>query len=105
MRFVTPRPIDVHELLTTVAGPELGGTAVFVGSARRGDSDGPVEAIEYSAYEDMLEAACSKIMAETAAQWPGSRVAGMHRVGRVPAGEPSVAIAAAARRRADAFAA
>jgi len=105
VRFVTPHPIDVLGLLTTVAGSELGGTAVFVGSVRRGDGDGPVEAIEYSAYEDMLEAEFSKIMAETAAQWPGSRVAGMHRVGRVPVGESSVAIAAAAPHRADAFAA
>ena len=105
MRFVTPRPIDVLGLLTTVTGPELGGTALFIGSVRRGDGDGPVEAIEYSAYEEMLEAEFSKIMAETAARWPGSRVAGMHRVGRVPVGESSVAIAAAAPHRADAFAA
>lgn len=105
MRFVTPHPIDVLGLLTTVTGPELGGTAVFVGSVRRGDGDGPVEAIEYSAYEEMLEAEFSRIMAETAAQWPGSRVAGMHRVGRVPVGESSVAVAAAAPHRADAFAA
>ena len=105
MRFVTPRPIDVLGLLTTVTGPELGGTALFIGSVRRGDGDGPVEAIEYSAYEEMLEAEFSKIMAETAARWPGSRVAGMHRVGWVPVGESSVAIAAAAPHRADAFAA
>ncbi len=88
-----------------MTGPELGGTALFIGSVRRGDGDGPVEAIEYSAYEEMLEAEFSKIMAETAAQWPGSRVAGMHRVGLVPVGESSVAIAAAAPHRADAFAA
>lgn len=105
MRFVTHRPIDVLGLLTTVTGPELGGTVLFVGSVRRGDGDGPVEAIEYSAYEDMLEAEFEKIMAEAAAQWPGSQVAGMHRVGRVPVGESSVAIAAAAPHRADAFAA
>ena len=103
--FVTRRPIDVATMLAQIADSGLGGTALFVGSVRRGNEDGPVEAIEYSAYEAMLEQEFGKIVAETTAQWPATRVVGIHRLGRIPAGEISIAVAAAAPHRAEAFAA
>ncbi len=105
MSFVTRRPIDAAALLAQVADPGLGGTALFVGSVRQGNADGPVDAIEYSAYETMLEAEFGKIVTETMAQWPDARVVGLHRLGRIPAGEISIAVAAAAPHRAEAFAA
>jgi molybdopterin synthase catalytic subunit len=105
MQYVTRRPIDVHALLSQVADPALGGTAMFLGSVRRGEDDGPVDAIDYSAYQDMVETEFAKIVEEAAAQWPGVRVVGAHRIGLVPAGEPSIAVVAAAPHRAEAFAA
>ena len=105
MRYVTRRPIDVRGLLGQVADPALGGTAMFLGSVRRGDEDGAVDAIDYSAYEEMLEAEFAKIVEEAAARWPGVRVVGTHRIGLVPIGEPSIAVVAAAPHRAEAFAA
>ncbi len=107
--FVTHGPIDAAALLAQVADPGLGGTALFVGSVRGGEgagnADGPVDAIEYSAYEAVLEAEFGKIVTETTAQWPDARVVGLHRLGRIPAGDISIAIAAAAPHRAEAFAA
>ena len=105
MSFVTRQPIDAAALLAQVADPALGGAALFVGSVRRGDEDGPVEAIEYSAYETMLEEEFGKIVTETTAQWPDTRVMGVHRLGKIRAGEISIAVAAAAPHRAEAFAA
>ncbi len=105
MQYVTRRPIDVQALLSQVADPALGGTAMFLGSVRSGDEDGPVEAIDYSAYEEMLEAEFAKIVEESVARWPGARVVGTHRIGIVPTGEPSLAVVAAAPHRAEAFAA
>ena len=49
--------------------------------------------------------AFEQIAAEAAARWPDARLAIHHRTGRVAIGEASVAIAAAAPHRADAFAA
>ena len=103
--FVTHRPIDVATLLAQVADPTRGGTALFVGSVRRGNADGPVDAIEYSAYETMLEQEFGKIVTEAAAQWPDVRVVGLHRLGRIPVGDISIAVVAAAPHRAEAFAA
>lgn len=78
---------------------------LFLGSVRRGAEDGPVGTIEYTAYEEMVRAEAERILGETRAKWPAGRVALIHRVGRVPAGESSIAIAAAMPHRAEAFAA
>ncbi len=96
-------PLDVAALLASVEGVDLGGTAVFLGTVRRSAEDGDVEGIEYSAYDAMAEAELERILAEAGTRWPGARVAVRHRIGWVPAGEASVAVAAAAPHRAEAF--
>ena len=105
MPHFTREAIDVSAMVASVSDPSLGGTAVFLGSVRRGPEDGPVASIDYSAYEEMLEAEFAKIVKETETRWPGSKLAAMHRIGRVQAGEPSIAVVAAAPHRAEAFAA
>jgi molybdopterin synthase catalytic subunit len=105
MDFVTRDPIDVGALVAAVADSALGGSAVFLGSVRGGGEDGPVEAIDYTAYEAMLEAEFAKIVAETVSRWPDARVTGVHRLGLVPVGDVSIALVAAAPHRAEAFAA
>ena len=105
MRFITTDEIDVDALVSTVSSPERGGTAIFLGTVRRGPDDGPVEFIEYTAYEEMWEAEFARILGETEAKWPETRVTAIHRLGRVRLGEASIAIAAAAPHRADALAA
>jgi len=92
-------------MLRDVASQGRGGTVSFLGSVRRGEEDGPVVAIEYSAYEEMADAEIGRIISEAVARWPGSVIAASHRIGRVAAGEESVAVVAAARHRAEAFAA
>ena len=98
-------PISVETLLGTVASIERGGTCVFVGTVRAGREDGAVLAIEYTAYEAMADSELDRILAEGTERWPDARVAVVHRLGRVPVGEASIAIAAAAIHRAEAFAA
>ncbi len=95
----------VDALLAEVRGPERGGTCIFLGSVRNGPEEAGVTAIEYSAYDEMANAEIERILAEARERWPATRVALRHRVGRVPVGEASIAIAAAAPHRAEAFAA
>lgn len=101
--YLTADAIDVQRLLAEVAGEGRGGTVLFLGSVRRSAEDGPVRAIDYSAYGDMAAAELSKIMQEATEHWSDARLAAQHRVGRVPAGEPSLAVVAAAPHRAEAF--
>jgi molybdopterin synthase catalytic subunit len=103
--WLTDRPIDVGQLLSDVASAGAGGTVVFLGTVRRSVEDGDIEAIEYTAYEEMAEAEFDRIAGEAAARWPQARVALRHRVGLVPLGEASVVIVTAAPHRAEAYAA
>lgn len=103
MTHLTREPIDAAALLAAVGDPGLGGTVLFVGSVRRGEDDGPVTAIEYSAYEAMAETEIDRILADAVARWPGVRLGVRHRLGMVGTGEASVAVAAAMPHRAEAF--
>jgi molybdopterin synthase catalytic subunit len=102
MTHLTHSPISVDTLLAQIQGPERGGTCVFLGTVR---SDEDVTAIEYSAYDAMADAEIERMLGEAHARWPESRVTLQHRLGLVPVGEASIAIAAAAPHRAEAFAA
>jgi molybdopterin synthase catalytic subunit len=102
MMHLTRHPLDVDDLLAEVQGPERGGTCVFTGTVR---NDGDVTGIEYSAYEEMAFGEIERILGEAQAQWRDARVMLQHRLGLIPVGEASIAIAAAAPHRDDAFAA
>jgi molybdopterin synthase catalytic subunit len=103
MSRLTRMPIDVAQVVATVGDAALGGTAVFLGTVRRGGQDGPVRAIEYSAYDEMADAELARIIAEAVTRWPESRVEVQHRLGEIAAGEASIAVVAASPHRAEAF--
>lgn len=103
MKHLTRSPIDVTALITEVSAPGRGGTALFLGTVRRSPEDGPVRAIEYSAYEEMAEAECERILGEARDRWPEAQCAMVHRLGLVPVGEASIAVVAAAPHRSQAF--
>lgn len=93
-------PLNVAELLEGVQAPERGGACVFVGTVR---PDHETVAIDYSAHEEMAVAELERIVAEARDRWPDAAMAVEHRLGRVAVGEASVAVAAAAPHRREAF--
>jgi len=99
--LVTQR-LRVDALLAEVQGPERGGTCVFLGTVR---SEEDVTGIEYSAYDQMAIAEIERMLGEARERWPETLVALQHRLGLIPVGEASIAIAAAAPHRDAAFAA
>ena len=103
MTYLTRGVLSVDRLLARVASPGCGGTCVFLGTVRNGPAEGGVAAIEYSAYEEMVEAEFDRLVADAGARWPDARVAVEHRLGTIPTGEASIAIAVAAPHRAQAF--
>ena len=100
MSHLTRHPLDVNDLLARVQGADRGGTCVFLGSVRNDDG---VTAIDYSAYEQMANEEIARILGEAQRQWPDARVILQHRLGEIPAGAASIAIAAAAPHRDEAF--
>jgi molybdopterin synthase catalytic subunit len=102
--FLTPEAIDLNDFLRDVL-PAEGALCLFLGVVR--DSNAGRETVEilYEAYGAMAEDEISRIATEISREWPESRLRIRHRTGAVPVGEASVAIAATAPHRADAFAA
>lgn len=104
MSVLTRDPVSLEHLLAEVMSPACGGTCAFLGTVRSDTSaeDG-VTGIEYSGYEQMVEAEFARILAEVCARWPDVKPRVRHRLGLVPRGEASIGIVAAAPHRARAF--
>ena len=103
---VGPDPIDPLAALDFVSAPDCGAVVLFLGTVRDHSPGKPnVTRLEYEAYEGVVEAKIREIVAECRDKWPVRRVAAVHRTGALGVGEISVAVAASAPHRADAFSA
>ncbi|HEX6853422.1 MAG TPA: molybdenum cofactor biosynthesis protein MoaE [Candidatus Polarisedimenticolaceae bacterium] len=95
--------IQADELLGAVRSDADGGLALFVGVVRDHNDGRRVSFLEYEAYGPMAVAEMEKIEVEAVAKFGVSRVAIVHRVGRLEIGEVSVAVAVASHHRAEAL--
>jgi molybdopterin synthase catalytic subunit len=103
MYEIVSHPIDVAAVTAAVGDPAAGATVTFVGSTREHNDGRRVIRLEYEAYSEMALAEMRKIGAEAGRRWPILRAAIVHRIGVVPLGEASVAIAVSAAHREVAF--
>ena len=103
---VTEQPLDPGALVAEAMDPSCGGLGVFVGTVRRsaaGESESPVEALEYEAHPSLAPAALQDIAQRAQEKWQLERVVAVHRTGSCPLGEPTVVVACAAPHRAEAL--
>lgn len=98
-------PVSVEEVERAVRHGGAGAVVSFTGTVRDHTGSHEVVALEYEAYREMAERVLRQIGDEIRAEWPGARLAVLHRVGRLEVGEVSVVIAVSSPHRADAFAA
>ena len=103
MYRVTEDPLSLDELLRAVSHPGAGGIVLFLGVVRDNNADRTVHYLEYEAHDAAAEASMRRIGEEAERRWPGVRIATAHRTGRLDIGEASVAIAASAPHRGEAF--
>lgn len=96
-------PIDLGLLSREVQAPEKGALLLFQGNVRNHHAGRPVLGLCYSAYEVMASERIRRICSELEASDPTLRVVIQHRLGEVPAGEPSVVIAVASAHRQAAY--
>lgn len=102
---VTGSSIDTEALLVFVGDPAAGGATLFVGTTRNENEGRVVERLEYEAYEAMAVEEMHRIGDAIARRWGIVAVSMVHRVGVVPVGQVSVAVAVSAAHREEAFAA
>ena len=100
---LTERPIDTATVVRRVAAKGRGAVLVFEGRVRDRHEGREVTHLDYDAYRPLAEATLRRIAEELAATEDGLAVALVHRLGHVPAGEPSVVIAVAAPHREAAY--
>jgi MoaE-MoaD fusion protein len=95
---VTREPLALDALVELVRDPRAGAVVTFTGVTRE------VPALEYEAYAEMAEREIYAIVAAAIERHGLCAAAAEHRVGVVPLSEASVAIAASAPHREEAFA-
>jgi molybdopterin synthase catalytic subunit len=98
-------PLMVSAAAAFVTDAAAGGIDVFLGTTRAETSpDGrTLVALDYEAYADMALRQLRDLASRARLQWPITKLALLHRTGRVPVGEESVIIAVSTPHRADAF--
>ncbi|MCS7081731.1 MAG: molybdenum cofactor biosynthesis protein MoaE [Bacteroidetes bacterium] len=102
---VQEEPLDWPALVRWAVVPKSGAVELFLGVARRITDGRETLELRYTAYVSMAEAELRRIAQEALERFPICRVAVAHRLGLVPAGEPSVAVVVSAPHRDGAFSA
>jgi MoaE-MoaD fusion protein len=95
---VTTEALGLDPLVARVSDPRAGAVVTFLGVTRQ------VAELDYEAYAPMAEREMERIVARALEEHGLCAAAAEHRVGIVPLSEASVAIAASAPHRAEAFA-
>ncbi len=97
--------LDVGTAMEFVTSADAGGICVFLGTTRaEAAPDGRrLTALDYEAYAEMAKQQMRDLAGRAHQRWPIIRLALLHRVGRVPLGQPSVLIAISTPHRAEAF--
>ncbi len=100
---VVDRKITLDEVSEAVAESGVGAIATFAGVTRDTNRGRRVLKLEYEAYPEMAVAQLEKIAEIARGKWEVKKIAVLHRIGEVPLGETSVAIAVSSAHRADAL--
>ncbi len=95
---VTCEPLALDHLVARVGDPRAGAVVTFTGVTRE------VPELDYEAYAAMAERKLDEIVRAAVARHDLCGAAAEHRIGRVPLGEASVAVAVSAPHREAAFA-
>jgi len=92
--------LAAESALLAAGRTDVGGMASFVGLCRADDG---LAALTLEHYPGMTERAIQAIAAEAEARWPLTGCTVIHRVGRLPPGEPIVLVLTASSHRAAAL--
>ena len=104
--LITSERIDEAALLRErVRSSESGAVLHFIGIVRGQEDGRAIHAIEYEAFQKMVERQFELLFAELEKRWPIQSVRLVHRIGVVPVGESALWVELMAPHRGEAFAA
>jgi molybdopterin synthase catalytic subunit len=103
---ITTGPIDEGALLRQrVMSGDMGAVVYFLGVVRGEEEGKTIEAIEYEAFQKMVEHQFHLLFDQMEKRWPIESVRLVHRIGVVKVNEPSLWVEVVAPHRGEAFAA
>jgi molybdopterin synthase catalytic subunit len=100
---ISASPLDPAALKASLADARAGACVTFEGWVRDHNDGRPVRALDYEAYGALAEKEGARIVAETLAKFPVSRVVCVHRTGGLKIGDLAVWIGVASAHRGAAF--
>jgi molybdopterin synthase catalytic subunit len=95
--------IDTQAVLKHVASPEAGAVVLFLGTTRQFTHGRETASLDYECFDELARVKLAELEAEARGRWPLVGCAIVHRVGHVPLGESSVAVAVSSAHRNVAF--
>lgn len=100
---ITKEPISIEDVVSKVVHPHAGAINTFIGTVRELTKGKKTLYLEYEAYVPMAEKKLKQIGDEIKEQWPDTRIAICHRIGRLEITEIAVVIAVSTPHRADSY--
>jgi len=100
---LTDSPIDPASITRKMTSPTSGAVVLFLGTTRQFTDAKETVALTYTAYAPMAHSEMQKLESHARSRWPIDQCALIHRLGEVPIGEASVAVAVSTPHRRDAF--
>ena len=100
---LTHEPIDSTAVSRSVQHPAAGAVVLFLGTVREITDSRRTVSLQYECYAEMAEKKLAELEVDARARWPLIGCAIVHRLGYLPAGETSVAIAVSSAHRRMAF--
>lgn len=95
--------IDTAALLSDVGSSQAGAVVLFLGTTREFTAGRRTVTLDYEAYDEMARKKMADLETEARQRWELVNCGIIHRLGNVPLGEASVAIAVSSPHRAAAF--
>lgn len=100
---LTENEIDLAGILAQVQSDGCGAAVLFVGSTRQFTHGRETVELTYECYHELAMKTLGELEAEARNKWTIENCLIVHRLGQVPIGQSSVAIAVASPHRNDAF--
>lgn len=100
---LTENAIDVQAVVEAVRSPAAGAVVLFLGTTRHQTGGRRTESLDYECFPEMARAKLAELERDASRRWPLVASAIIHRLGHLPVGETSVAIAVASAHRQAAF--
>ena len=100
---LSAQPLDPVALKASLADAHAGACVTFEGWVRDHNDGRPVQALDYEAYGPLAEKEGARIVAETLAKFPVTRVVCVHRTGALKIGDLAVWVGVASAHRGAAF--